>query len=84
MPPVITITGDDAVPSETTATLLGWTDRALIAALTRLLPQPRRLGLLATPATILRWHRQLIARGHIQRRARERYCWYSAPNLRMR
>ena len=39
-----------------------WTDRALIAALTRLLPRPRRLGLLVTPATILRWHRQLITR----------------------
>src|SRR4051794_31076255 len=39
-----------------------WTDRALIAALTRLLPLRRRLGLLVTPATILRWHRQLIAR----------------------
>src|SRR5215210_4780239 len=39
-----------------------WTDRALIAALTHLLPARRRLGLLVTPATILRWHRQLIAR----------------------
>ena len=39
-----------------------WTDRALISALTRLLPVRRRLGLLVTPATILRWHRQLIAR----------------------
>jgi putative transposase len=39
-----------------------WTDRALIAALTRLLPGRRRLGLLVTPATILRWHRQLVAR----------------------
>src|SRR3954453_22507400 len=39
-----------------------WTDRALIGALTRLLPVRRRLGLLFTPATILRWHRQLIAR----------------------
>jgi putative transposase len=39
-----------------------WTDRALIAALTRLLPARRRLGLLVTPATILRWHRQLTAR----------------------
>src|SRR5688572_26299132 len=35
-----------------------WTDRAL----TRLLPVHRRLGLLVTPATILRWHRQLVAR----------------------
>jgi transposase len=41
---------------------MSWTDRALIAALTRLLPRPRRLGLLVTPATILRWHRQLVAR----------------------
>ena len=31
-----------------------WTDRALIAALNRLLPVQRRLGLLVTPATILR------------------------------
>ena len=38
-----------------------WTNRALIAALTRLLPVRRRLGLLVTPATILRWHRQLVA-----------------------
>ena len=41
---------------------LSWADRALIAALTRLLPAPRRLALLVTPATILRWHRQLVAR----------------------
>ena len=41
---------------------MSWTDRALIAALTRLLPRPRHLGLLVNPATILRWHRQLIAR----------------------
>ena len=39
-----------------------WTDRALISALTRVLPRPRRLGLLVTPATILRWYRQLVAR----------------------
>src|SRR5947208_14923127 len=41
---------------------MSWTDRALIAALTRLLPAHRRLGLLVPPATILRWHRQLITR----------------------
>ena len=41
---------------------MSWTDRALIAALTLLLPVRRRLGLVITPATILRWHRQLIAR----------------------
>jgi putative transposase len=41
---------------------LGWADRALIAALTRLLPVHRRFGLLVTPSTILRWQRQLVAR----------------------
>ena len=39
-----------------------WTDRAVIAALVRLLPARRRLGLLVTPSTILRWHRHLISR----------------------
>jgi putative transposase len=38
-----------------------WTDRALIAALTRLLPV-RRVGLLVTSSTIVRWHRQLADR----------------------
>ena len=38
-----------------------WSDRAVIAALARLLLPRRRLGLLTTPATILRWHRQLVA-----------------------
>jgi putative transposase len=38
-----------------------WSDRAVIAALVRLLPPRRRLGLLITPATILRWHRHLVA-----------------------
>jgi putative transposase len=33
----------------------------IIGALTRLLPARRRLGLLVTPSTILRWHRQLTA-----------------------
>jgi hypothetical protein len=41
---------------------MSWTDRALIAALTRLLPVRRRLGLLITPATVLGWHRRLVAR----------------------
>ena len=41
---------------------LSWTDRALLGALTRLLPVRRRRGFLVTPATILRWHRQLITR----------------------
>ena len=41
---------------------MSWADRALTAALTRVLPTHRRLGLLVTPATILRWHRRLVSR----------------------
>jgi putative transposase len=41
---------------------MDWADRALIAAFARRLPRHRRSGLLATPATILRWHRRLAAR----------------------
>src|SRR3954469_3531959 len=41
---------------------ISWTDRAVIAALTRLLPVRRRHGFLVAPATILRWHRQLVTR----------------------
>src|SRR3954452_1139613 len=41
---------------------ISWTDRAVLAALTRLLPARRRHGFLITPATILRWHRHLVPR----------------------
>ncbi len=36
--------------------------RAFIAALARLLPQRRRHGLVVRPATLLRWHRELVCR----------------------
>jgi hypothetical protein len=35
---------------------MSWTDRAVIAALSRLLPIRLRVGLIVTPSTILRWH----------------------------
>src|SRR6478609_5965324 len=41
---------------------ISWSDRAVIAALARLLPARRRRGFLVTAATILRWHRQLVRR----------------------
>ena len=37
-------------------------DRMLIAALARLVPNERWLGFVVAPATILRWHRELVAR----------------------
>jgi hypothetical protein len=37
-------------------------DRVLLAALSRLLPRARWAAFFVTPATLLRWHRQLIAR----------------------
>jgi putative transposase len=41
---------------------ISWTDRAVTATLARLLPIRRRVGLLVTPATILRWHPLLVTR----------------------
>src|SRR4051812_39588280 len=37
-------------------------DRVVLAALSRLLPRTRWSAFFVTPATLLRWHRQLIAR----------------------
>jgi putative transposase len=41
---------------------LDWADRALFAALIRRLPAPLRGHRLVTPATVLRWHRRLVAK----------------------
>jgi len=43
-------------------------DRALLAALARLLPAGRRHGLVVTPQTLLRWHRELVCRKWAQPR----------------
>jgi putative transposase len=39
-----------------------WVDRAVLAGLARLLPRPAWRGLLVQPATLLRWHRDLVRR----------------------
>ena len=39
-----------------------WSDRAILAALTRLLPTWLRGHRLVTPETLLRWHRRLTAK----------------------
>jgi putative transposase len=45
-------------------------DRAFLAALTRLLPHRRRHGLIVTPKTLLRWHRELTRRKWTQPKRR--------------
>jgi putative transposase len=39
-----------------------WADRAVLAGLARLLPRPAWQGLFVQPATLLRWHRDLVQR----------------------
>ena len=41
---------------------MSWLDRAVLSALSRLLPPPLRQLRLVSPRTLLRWHAQLVAR----------------------
>ena len=51
---------------------LVWADRAVFAALTRLLSPACRLHRIVTPATILRWHQDLVKRRWSQPRRHRR------------
>jgi hypothetical protein len=39
---------------------MNWADRAVLAALARLLPKPLQMSRLVTPDTLLRWHWRLV------------------------
>jgi hypothetical protein len=41
---------------------IGWADRALLAALARILPGALRAHRIITPGTLLRWHRHMVTR----------------------
>src|ERR671935_1586714 len=69
-------------------------DRAFLAALARLLPPRRRHGLVVTPQTLLRWHRELMRRKWTQprrspgrppldRRVRELVLGFARENPRL-
>ncbi|GAA1276718.1 hypothetical protein GCM10009609_44640 [Pseudonocardia aurantiaca] len=47
---------------QSAAPKLSWTDRALLSALSRLLPAQLRRLRLVSPRTLLRWHSHLVPR----------------------
>jgi putative transposase len=61
---------------------LSWADRAVFAALTRLLSPACRLHRIVSPATIVRWHRDLVKRRWTQPRCPRSGGRRTPPELR--
>ena len=48
---------------------IDWTDRAVLAALARILPKALRAHRIVTPGTLLRWHQRMVTKKWTQPKA---------------